>query len=167
MIETDFCVITLVLTWVLHIQNSNLVWYPITDKLLASLLVSDLIIYGMNSPSICLLSFHLPQKHVLVICWLCHPWPIWAPVLLLIVTHFANSPTAVTEPSIDKLLTVGISDLMSLFHSYWICKCCWLLDKQNGGPNWTLFWNESHRCTMHFVKSLQLLTNKCIYITFT
>jgi len=29
-------------------------------------------------------------------------------------------------------------------------------------------WNyESHRCTVHFVKSLQLLTNKCTYITFT
>jgi len=27
--------------------------------------------------------------------------------------------------------------------------------------------NESHRCTVHFVKSLQLLTNKCTYITFT
>ena len=26
--------------------------------------------------------------------------------------------------------------------------------------------NESHRCTVHFVKSLQLLTNKCTYITF-
>jgi len=26
---------------------------------------------------------------------------------------------------------------------------------------------ESHRCTVHFVKSLQLLTNKCTYITFT
>jgi len=25
----------------------------------------------------------------------------------------------------------------------------------------------SHRCTVHFVKSLQLLTNKCTYITFT
>ena len=25
---------------------------------------------------------------------------------------------------------------------------------------------ESHRCTVHFVKSLQLLTNKCTYITF-
>ena len=24
---------------------------------------------------------------------------------------------------------------------------------------------ESHRCTVHFVKSLQLLTNKCTYIT--
>ena len=27
--------------------------------------------------------------------------------------------------------------------------------------------NEYHRCTVHFVKSLQLLTNKCTYITFT
>jgi len=27
--------------------------------------------------------------------------------------------------------------------------------------------HESHRCTVHFVKSLQLLTNKCTYITFT
>jgi len=26
---------------------------------------------------------------------------------------------------------------------------------------------ESHRCTVRFVKSLQLLTNKCTYITFT
>ena len=26
---------------------------------------------------------------------------------------------------------------------------------------------ESHRCTVHLVKSLQLLTNKCTYITFT
>ena len=26
---------------------------------------------------------------------------------------------------------------------------------------------ESHRCTVHFVKSLQLLTNKCTYITYT
>jgi len=26
---------------------------------------------------------------------------------------------------------------------------------------------ESHRCTVHFVKSLKLLTNKCTYITFT
>ena len=26
---------------------------------------------------------------------------------------------------------------------------------------------ESRRCTVHFVKSLQLLTNKCTYITFT
>ena len=24
---------------------------------------------------------------------------------------------------------------------------------------------ESHRCTVHFIKSLQLLTNKCTYIT--
>jgi len=26
--------------------------------------------------------------------------------------------------------------------------------------------NESHRCTVHFVKSLQLFTKKCTYITF-
>jgi len=30
-----------------------------------------------------------------------------------------------------------------------------------------ILYRESHRCTVHFAKLLQQLTNKCIYITFT
>ena len=44
-----------------------------------------------------------------------------------------------------------------------VCVCVWFFER----CIWNIPRDESHRWTLHFVKSLQILTNKCTYIIFT
>ena len=46
-------------------------------------------------------------------------------------------------------------------HGRLLCAICYSSRAHYSG------FQKLHRCTVHFVKSLQLLTNKCTYITFT
>jgi len=70
-------------------------------------------------------------------------------------------------PYIKYLITFHQLHFSFCLRSITRCLCIRYLKTCKSNAVRNSYFSESHRCTVHFVKSLQLLTNKCTYITFT